>query len=97
MSNHAHSEHGHGGHEHQDFEGTYAIWAIPFSLAMLATFVLIVVLWVPAAAGKEMKQKDTFGAEVSRSGLLEHRAEQTEALGDIEKSMEAVVAEKATR
>jgi|GEM_PF-3962384 len=97
MSNHTHSEHAHGGHELQDFEGTYAIWAIPFSMAILAAFVLIVVLWVPAAAGKEMKLKDTLGAEVSRAGLLEHRAEQAEALGDIEKSMAAVVAEKAAR
>jgi hypothetical protein len=97
MSTHAHNEHAHGGHEHEDFEGTYAIWAIPFSMAMLATFVFIVVLWVPAAASKEMKFKETSGAELSRSSLVKHRDEQKAALGDIEKSMDAVVGENASR
>jgi hypothetical protein len=97
MSTHSHNEHGHGGHELEDFEGTYAIWAIPFSLVMLFTFVLVVTLWVPAAAGKELKIKDTLGAEAAQTSLIEHRAEETEALGDVEASMSAIVNENTSR
>lgn len=93
MSTHEH--HAHGGHETDDFKGTYAIWAVPFSLSLLFMFVFIVVLWVPAAASKEMKLKDLAGAEISRESYNEHKAEDAEELGDIEESMEAVVREHA--
>lgn len=97
MSTHTHNEHSHAGHELTDFEGTYAIWAIPFSLVTLFTFVLIVVLWVPSAASKELKYKDTLGAEASQSSLIDHRAEDAQALGDVEKSMAEIVKENNSR
>ncbi len=71
---------GHGGHEKEDFEGTYAIWAIPFSMVLLAVFVFIVALWAPAAASREMRAKERMGAEQSRRELIEHRASEREAL-----------------
>lgn len=78
MSTHSHQAH--GGHETQDFEGGYAIWAIPFSLAMLTAFLLVVVLWAPAAATREMRYKEVLGAEAERQSLLEHRAEEAAVL-----------------
>jgi membrane protein implicated in regulation of membrane protease activity len=101
MSTHAHSEH--GGYETEDFKGTYAIWAVPFSLALLFAFVFIVVLWVPAAASKEMKTKDIMGAETSRAPLIDHRGQEAGALEagegrlSIEESMAAVVRENSAR
>lgn len=82
MSTHAHSAH--GGHEMEDFEGHLAIWAIPFSFAMLFAFLFIVVLWVPAAVSRELKHKELEGAEVNRQSLLLHKAEQAEILAGSE-------------
>lgn len=92
-----HEDHARGGHETEDFKGTYAVWAVPFSLSMLFAFVFIVVLWVPAAASKEMKLKDLAGAEVSRESFLEHSEEDAEEMGNIEESMEAIVRENDDR
>lgn len=92
-----HEQHAHGGHEADDFKGTYAIWAIPFSMVMLFAFLFIVVLWVPAAASKEMKIKDVAGAEISREAYNEHSAEDADELGDIDESMDAVVRENGAR
>jgi hypothetical protein len=101
MSSHAHS--GQPGYEAEDFKGTYAIWAVPFSLAILFAFVFIVVLWVPAAASKELKNKDVMGAETSRAALIEHRSQEAGSLQagegrlSIEQSMAAVVRENSAR
>ena len=78
MSTHAHAAH--GGHEASDFEGHYAILAIPFSMLMLVAFMVIVSLWVPAAASHEMRIKEQAGAEAARQSLLEHRNEEARAL-----------------
>jgi hypothetical protein len=91
----SHSEHvSHGGHETEDFQGTYAIWAVPFSVIALAVFVAIVALWAPAAASREMRVKEVLGAEESRGQLLEHRAHEKQALASgtmsIEQAMRAL-------
>lgn len=78
MSTQAHA--GHVGHETSDFEGRYAILAIPFSMLMLVAFLFIVTLWAPAAASREMQLKEQAGAEAARQSLLEHRTEQAAAL-----------------
>jgi hypothetical protein len=104
MSTHDHDSHGHattGAHEMTDFEGTYAIWAVPFSILVLMSFVLIIALWVPAAVSRELKAKDVAGAESSRAPLLDHRAEQSQQLAAasdriaVEQAMAAVVRERA--
>lgn len=88
----------HGGHEMEDFEGGYAIWAIPFSLIMLIGFVLIVVIWAPAAATREMRIKELQGAEAGRQSLLDHRAVEAEALekAGVGQAMAEVVRHYAT-
>lgn len=78
MSNQEHAAH--GGHETSDFEGRYAILAIPFSLLMLLGFLVIVTLWVPAAASREMRLKEQVGAEAARQSLIDHRTEEAAAL-----------------
>lgn len=99
----AHDHASHGGHELEDFKGTYAIWAVPFSIALLLAFVLIVSVWVPAAVSSELRNKDVQGAEVSRAPLLDHRAKQAEALAAgsdriaVEQAMAAVVRQRATQ
>lgn len=90
-------EHTHSGHEPDEFKNVYAVWAIPFSLVLLFVFVLIVTLWAPAAASKEMRAKELAGAEASRAGYFEHDEEDAEELGDIEESMRAVVRENENR
>jgi hypothetical protein len=78
-----------------------AIWAVPFSLIMLLGFVLIVVLWVPAAVTREMKAKEVQGAEAERQSLLEQRAleagelEARDGRISVEQAMAAVVREGA--
>jgi hypothetical protein len=102
MSTHAnsgaHSHGAHGGYETEDFQGTYAVWAVPFSIAALAVLVAIVVLWAPAAASREMKAKEILGAEGSRSQLLEHRAQESQALASgavpVESAMRALSSDK---
>lgn len=99
MSTHTHTHDGaHVGHEMEDFEGGYAIWAIPFSLIMLLGFVLIVVIWAPAAATREMRIKEVQGAEAGRQSLLDHRALEAEALGkaDVNQAMAELVRNHAT-
>ena len=92
-----HAEHGsHGGHETEDFQGTYAIWAVPFSIIALAIFVAIVVLWAPSAASREMRAKETLGAENSRSQLLEHRAHESQVLASGVMPVEQAMRELAT-
>ncbi len=99
----AHDHAAPGGHEMQDFEGTYAIWSVPFSIAMLLVFVFIIAQWVPAAVSNELKNKDIQGAEVSRAPLLEHRAQQAEALAAgsdriaVDQAMAAVVRQRANQ
>lgn len=68
------------GHEIQDLQGNYAIWTIPFSLIALAIFLIVVVLWVSAAASREMRAKEVLGSQESRSQLLEYRAHEQQAL-----------------
>jgi ABC-type protease/lipase transport system fused ATPase/permease subunit len=99
MNAHTHShDSAHVGHEMEDFEGGYAIWAIPFSLIMLIGFVLIVVLWAPAAASREMKIKEQQGAEASRQSLLDHRALEAETLEKtgVKQAMAELVRRNAT-
>jgi hypothetical protein len=89
------------GHELEDFEGTYAIWAVPFSLLILVIFVAIIVLWAPAAATREMRLKEIEGAEASRQSLLEHRAEQEAFLAGsggipVERAMDELVRKNAS-
>lgn len=99
MSDHNHTS---GGHELEDFKGTYAIWAVPFSIAILMMFVLVIALWVPSTVSRELKAKDVAGAESSRAPLLEHRADQAGQLAAasdriaIEDAMAAVVRSRAT-
>lgn len=100
MSTHSHA--GHGGHETEDFEGTYAIWAVPFSFVMLAAFLVIVTLWVPAAASREMRLKEVQGSEVSRQWIEEHRAAEAEALSGetgipVSEAMAEIVRRNETR
>jgi hypothetical protein len=95
MNTHAHS--GQPGYETEDFKGTYAIWAVPFSLAMLFAFVLVIVLWVPSAASKELKLKDLAGAVSAVEPTKQHLEEDAQELGAIEKSMAAIVRESASR
>ena len=100
MSTHAHSSH--GGHETEDFEGTYALWAIPFSFVILAAFLVIVILWVPAAASREMRLKEVGGAEVSRQWIEEHKAAEAEALSGgegmpVSEAMAEIVRRSSTR
>jgi len=90
-------EHANAGHEPDEFKIPYAVWAVPFSLSLLVLFVFIVILWVPAAASKEMKAKEQLGAETSRTFFLDHQEEDAEELGDIEASMSAVVRQHANR
>jgi hypothetical protein len=102
MSTHDHASAGHGGHEMEDFKGTYAIWAVPFSILILLSFVLIITLWVPSTVSRELKKKDVLGAESSRAPLLDHRSKQSEQLAAasdriaVEQAMAAVVRERAT-
>jgi hypothetical protein len=102
MSNHAHAaDASHGSHEQTDFEGNFAIWAVPFSLVLLFGFVLIVTLWVPSAVTREMKVKELQGAEAGTQSLLLHRAHEAEAMAagegriPVEEAMAAVVREGA--
>jgi flagellar biosynthesis/type III secretory pathway M-ring protein FliF/YscJ len=78
MSTHAHA--GHVGHEMEDFQGIYAIWAIPFSFVLLVVFLAIVTLWVPASASRELRLKEAQGAEVSRQWIQEQRADEARVL-----------------
>jgi hypothetical protein len=99
MSIQAHSApgaHAGPGHETQDLEGTYAIWAIPFSLIALAIFLAIVAMWVPAAASREMRAKEVQGAEESRSQLMEHRAHERQALASGSMSIERAMHDLST-
>lgn len=91
MNTHAIDTASHGGHEREDFQGTYAIWAIPFSMLLLAIFVFIVSLWVPAAATREMRTKEVQGAEQSRRELLEHRAAEQQSFASAAVPIEAAM------
>ncbi len=98
MSTHAHSGHGsHGGHETEDFQGTYAIWAIPFSLAMLVAFLVVIVIWAPAAATREMRAKEVEGARSGRELLEQHRTAQREALASGAMPIEAAIRDLAAQ
>ena len=87
----------HGSHETEDFQGTYALWAIPFSLAMLVAFLVIVVVWVPSAATREMRAKEVEGARSSRELLEQHRAAQREALASGAMPIEAAIKDLAAK
>lgn len=80
QANSASGAHTGPGHETQDLQGTYAVWAIPFSLMALAVFLIIVALWVPAAASREMRAKEVLGSQESRGQLLEHREHEQQAI-----------------
>jgi flagellar biosynthesis/type III secretory pathway M-ring protein FliF/YscJ len=86
----------HGGHETEDFQGTYAVWAVPFSLMALVAFLVIVALWAPAAASREMRAKELQGAEGSRSQLLEHRAHESQVLASGAVPVEQAMRDLAT-
>lgn len=92
-----HENTAHIGHEPDEFRNAYALWAVPFSLALLVFFVLIVTLWVPAAASKEMKSKELLGATISRGFYDAHAEEDAEELGNIEASMDAIVRQNDNR
>lgn len=87
----------HAGYEPDEFRSPYALWAVPFSMILLVVFVIVISLWVPATASKEMRAKELAGAEASRTGYLEHNEEDADELGNIKESMEAVVRESSNR